>query len=83
MPVLSRRAMVPLTCALMLRTLLMLLTLLMGCAQDLVPPAAPAGTPCETLDDCAPVDTPTCGSLRACVDGVCEATPSLYRPCPE
>ena len=58
------------------------LLLALGCAQDLRVPDPPAGEPCETLDDCAPSDTPVCGSLRACVDGVCEATPTLYRPCP-
>lgn len=54
----------------------------LGCAKDLAVPPAPAGDPCETLEDCAPNDTPVCGELRACVDGVCEATPSLYRACP-
>jgi hypothetical protein len=53
-----------------------------GCAEELALPPAPTGDPCESLDDCAPNDTPACGHLRACVDGVCEAAPSVYRPCP-
>ena len=55
---------------------------LLGCAEELNIPEAPPGDPCTTLDDCAPAGGPVCGALRACVDGVCEATPSLFRACP-
>ena len=61
---------------------LMLFSLCLGCAKELTIPHAPPGDPCTSLDDCAPAGEPVCGALRACVDGVCEATPSLYRQCP-
>jgi hypothetical protein len=67
---------------------LMLVTVTLGCAEDLRVPDPPPGQPCSTLEDCAPAGEPVCGALRACVggedgaDGVCEATPSLYRQCP-
>lgn len=67
-----------------MKTLLgpMVVALTLGCAEDLETPDPPPGDPCSTLEDCAPAGEPVCGALRACVDGVCEATPSLYRSCP-
>lgn len=70
------------------RLVSLLAALGLGCAKDLSVPDAPPGQPCTTLEDCAPSGEPVCGALRACVgaddgeSGVCEATPSLFRPCP-
>lgn len=52
-----------------------------GCPRDVQEPEPGEATPCEQLADCN--GGPTCGSfpLRACVDGLCEAEPSLVIPC--
>jgi len=63
--------------------LVLLLTLgsvvLVGCPRELEPPPA-AGDPCEENAECNP-DGLTCGELRLCVGGRCEAERSLRVPC--
>ncbi|MCA9580880.1 MAG: hypothetical protein KC416_03740 [Myxococcales bacterium] len=44
--------------------------------MDKPPPGAAIS--CETMADC---NTSRCGALRACVDGLCEAFPSIESPC--
>ena len=51
-----------------------------GCPRSPDAPESGMGTPCEQLDDCNP--GVTCGALRLCVAGFCEAEASLIRPCP-
>ena len=52
---------------------------LLGCPPEPQPPPPPDGAvPCERLEDC---NEARCGLLRACVDGHCEASPSLPVPC--
>ncbi|MBX3271867.1 MAG: hypothetical protein KF729_16485 [Sandaracinaceae bacterium] len=53
---------------------------LSGCPRTPEAPGPGTGTPCEQLDDCNP--GATCGALRLCVSGFCEAGRSLIRPCP-
>ncbi|MBN8616537.1 MAG: hypothetical protein J0L92_38485 [Deltaproteobacteria bacterium] len=50
-----------------------------GCPRELEPPPA-AGDPCATETDCNPSGV-TCGALRLCVGGHCEAGQSLHVPC--
>ena len=54
--------------------------LLLGCPRQPDAPEPGEGTPCEQLEDCNP--TASCGLLTLCVDGFCEDSPSLMRPCP-
>lgn len=56
--------------------------LLGGCPSDTARPDPPPSTPCVTMADCAGDAGASCGLLRACVDGYCEADPSLHVPCP-
>ena len=51
-----------------------------GCPRQPDAPEPGMGTACEQLSDCNP--TETCGALKLCVDGFCEAGRSLIRPCP-
>ncbi|MGE0787102.1 MAG: hypothetical protein AB7S26_15620 [Sandaracinaceae bacterium] len=53
---------------------------LVGCPRQPDAPPPGMGTPCEQLEDCNP--TASCGLLTQCVDGFCEETSSLVRPCP-
>lgn len=56
-------------------------TLLVGCPRDVqVPDPGEDATPCAETADCNA--GATCGQLKMCVDGLCEATPSLAIPCP-
>jgi hypothetical protein len=50
-----------------------------GCPRELEPPPA-AGDPCVEVSDCNP-DGMSCGELRMCVGGRCEAERSLRVPC--
>lgn len=52
---------------------------LSGCPRELEPPPA-AGTVCEAHAECNPPEM-TCGELRLCVGGRCEAGHSLHVPC--
>ena len=52
---------------------------LAGCPRELEPPPA-AGDVCEEQAECNPPGM-TCGELRLCVGGRCEAGRSLHVPC--
>jgi hypothetical protein len=52
---------------------------LAGCPRELEPPPA-AGDPCVDVSDCNPSGM-SCGELRMCVGGRCEADRSLRIPC--
>ncbi len=54
---------------------------LLGCPRQPDAPEPGDGVPCAQLEDCNP--TQTCGLLTLCVDGFCEESPSLMRPCPD
>ena len=65
----------------MLRRLAIVLALaLTGCPRQVTAPEPMGTTPCRQLTDCNP--GASCGALRLCVEGFCEAEPSLVRPCP-
>ena len=54
--------------------------LLAGCPRDVVePPRSPDAVPCDRNEDCN--GGAACGSLRVCVDKLCEQLPSLVVPC--
>ena len=53
---------------------------LTGCPKQVSAPEPMGANPCRQLTDCNP--GASCGALRLCVDGFCEAQPSLVRPCP-
>jgi len=55
------------------------LAALSGCPRDVQAPPPEDAFPCVAIEDC---NASTCGELRACVDGLCEAEPSLVVPCP-
>lgn len=52
-----------------------------GCPREVQDPSPGDGPPCDVLADCN--GGSSCGEepLRACVDSLCEQTPSLVRPC--
>jgi hypothetical protein len=52
-----------------------------GCPRTPDAPEPLTGTPCEQLSDCN--EGVSCGAMRLCVDGYCEAGASLMRPCRE
>ena len=53
--------------------------LVAGCPQGFTDPSPTQAGACESVDDCN--DGRVCGELRLCVDGACEAEPSLVRVC--
>lgn len=55
--------------------------MLPGCPRDVQEPEPGEAQPCEALEDCNA--GLRCGGspLRACVDGLCESSPSLVVPC--
>ena len=55
------------------------LLLTAGCPVGWETPKRGPGAMCDGIPDCN--DGRTCGALRACVDGLCEATASLVREC--
>lgn len=61
--------------------LVLLAAALEGCPRDVEEPETPEGVlRCESLTDC---NAATCGALRACVGGLCEAPDAgtLVIPC--
>ncbi len=59
----------------------LLALLISGCPRDPDAPELEGAQPCETIRDCAPDAGPVCGMVTNCVDGFCEAEPSLIIEC--
>jgi hypothetical protein len=65
-----------------MRSILLALFFLAGCPREPQDPTRGDSEMCNTLADCN--GGRRCGGevLRACVDHLCEGTPSLVLPCP-